>query len=58
MVGLVILDAIFVLAELLIDLSIIRLEHGHIAPQVRQGLLFSAQEISLYKDSHTVSHLK
>lgn len=34
-VCLVILDAIFVLAELLIDLSVIKLEHGHIAPQVR-----------------------
>ncbi|XP_026186374.1 voltage-gated hydrogen channel 1 [Mastacembelus armatus] len=33
-VCLVILDAIFVLAELLIDLSIINLEHGHIAPEV------------------------
>ncbi|XP_010879662.1 voltage-gated hydrogen channel 1 [Esox lucius] len=33
-VCLVILDAIFVLAELLIDLSIIKLEHGHVAPQV------------------------
>lgn len=33
-VCLVILDAFFVLAELLIDLSIIKLEHGHIAPQV------------------------
>lgn len=34
-VCLVILDAIFVLAEVLIDLSIIKLEHDHIAPQVR-----------------------
>lgn len=33
-VCLVILDAIFVLAEVLIDLSIIKLEHGHLAPQV------------------------
>ncbi|KAJ7999777.1 hypothetical protein DPEC_G00197950 [Dallia pectoralis] len=33
-VCLVILDAIFVLGELLIDLSIIKLEHGHIAPQI------------------------
>ncbi|XP_071776371.1 voltage-gated hydrogen channel 1 [Centroberyx gerrardi] len=33
-VCLVILDAFFVLAELLIDLSIIKLEHGHVAPQV------------------------
>uniref|UniRef100_A0A8C6SQT3 Voltage-gated hydrogen channel 1 n=1 Tax=Neogobius melanostomus TaxID=47308 RepID=A0A8C6SQT3_9GOBI len=33
-VCLVILDAIFVLAELLIDLSIIKLEHGHTAPEV------------------------
>lgn len=33
-VSLVILDAIFVLAELLIDLSVIKLEHGHIAPEV------------------------
>lgn len=33
-VCLVILDAVFVLAELLIDLSIIELEHGHIAPEV------------------------
>ncbi|KAG7281580.1 hypothetical protein CRUP_010055, partial [Coryphaenoides rupestris] len=33
-VCLVILDAIFVLAEVLIDLSIIKLEHDHIAPQV------------------------
>ncbi|KAM8909955.1 voltage-gated hydrogen channel 1 [Spinachia spinachia] len=33
-VCLVILDAIFVLAELLIDLSVIRLEHGHLAPEV------------------------
>ncbi|XP_047441628.1 voltage-gated hydrogen channel 1 isoform X2 [Mugil cephalus] len=33
-VCLVILDAIFVLAELLIDLAVIDLEHGHIAPEV------------------------
>ncbi|KAM6923610.1 voltage-gated hydrogen channel 1 [Xenentodon cancila] len=33
-VGLVVLDAFFVLAELLIDLSVIKLEHGHIAPEV------------------------
>ncbi|XP_041652781.1 voltage-gated hydrogen channel 1 [Cheilinus undulatus] len=33
-VCLVCLDAIFVLAELLIDLSVIKLEHGHIAPEV------------------------
>lgn len=33
-VCLVILDAIFVLAELLIDLAVIKLEHGHIAPEV------------------------
>ncbi|KAM9356612.1 voltage-gated hydrogen channel 1 [Symphorus nematophorus] len=31
---LVILDAFFVLAELLIDLSVIKLDHGHIAPEV------------------------
>lgn len=33
-VCLVILDACFVLAELLIDLSVIKLDHGHIAPEV------------------------
>ncbi|XP_061692090.1 voltage-gated hydrogen channel 1 isoform X2 [Syngnathoides biaculeatus] len=33
-VCLVVLDAIFVLAELLVDLSIIQLEHGHVAPEV------------------------
>ncbi|XP_058506419.1 voltage-gated hydrogen channel 1 [Solea solea] len=33
-VCLVVLDAIFVLAELLIDLSVIKLEHDHIAPEV------------------------
>ncbi|KAM9535651.1 voltage-gated hydrogen channel 1-like isoform 1-T4 [Salvelinus alpinus] len=33
-VCLVILDAFFVLGELLIDLSIIKLEHGHVAPRV------------------------
>uniref|UniRef100_UPI0037E9B28C voltage-gated hydrogen channel 1 n=1 Tax=Semicossyphus pulcher TaxID=241346 RepID=UPI0037E9B28C len=33
-VCLVILDAIFVLAELLIDLSVINLKHDHIAPEV------------------------
>ncbi|XP_049596449.1 voltage-gated hydrogen channel 1 isoform X2 [Syngnathus scovelli] len=33
-VCLVVLDAIFVLAELLIDLTIIQLEHGHVAPEV------------------------
>uniref|UniRef100_A0A3Q3VM73 Voltage-gated hydrogen channel 1 n=1 Tax=Mola mola TaxID=94237 RepID=A0A3Q3VM73_MOLML len=33
-VCLVILDAIFVLAELLIDLSVIKLEHDHLAPEV------------------------
>ncbi|XP_074529388.1 voltage-gated hydrogen channel 1 [Halichoeres trimaculatus] len=33
-VGLIILDAFFVLAELLIDLSVIKLEHGHIAPEI------------------------
>lgn len=31
-----ILDAVFVLAELLIDLSVIQLEHGHVAPEVRR----------------------
>lgn len=39
MVCLVILDAIFVLAELLIDLSVIKLEHDHIAPEVRDRLV-------------------
>nr|XP_020466910.1 voltage-gated hydrogen channel 1 isoform X2 [Monopterus albus]XP_020466911.1 voltage-gated hydrogen channel 1 isoform X2 [Monopterus albus]XP_020466912.1 voltage-gated hydrogen channel 1 isoform X2 [Monopterus albus] len=33
-VCLIILDAFFVLAELLIDLSVIKLEHNHVAPQV------------------------
>ena len=33
-VCLVILDAMFVLAELLIELSVIKLEHHHIAPEV------------------------
>lgn len=33
-VCLVVLDAFFVLAELLIDLSVIKLEHGHVAPEV------------------------
>ncbi|XP_054648467.1 voltage-gated hydrogen channel 1 [Dunckerocampus dactyliophorus] len=33
-VCLVVLDAIFVLAELLIDLAIIQVEHGHVAPEV------------------------
>ncbi|KAM9834827.1 voltage-gated hydrogen channel 1 isoform X1 [Syngnathus typhle] len=33
-VCLVVLDAIFVLAELLIDLTIIQLEHGHVASEV------------------------
>ncbi|XP_072252389.1 voltage-gated hydrogen channel 1 [Leuresthes tenuis] len=33
-VCLVILDAFFVLAELLIDLSVIKLEHDHIAPEI------------------------
>uniref|UniRef100_A0A1A7X1W1 Voltage-gated hydrogen channel 1 n=1 Tax=Iconisemion striatum TaxID=60296 RepID=A0A1A7X1W1_9TELE len=33
-VCLVILDAFFVLAELLIDLAVIKLEHGHVAPRV------------------------
>ncbi|XP_013880509.1 voltage-gated hydrogen channel 1 [Austrofundulus limnaeus] len=33
-VFLVVLDAFFVLAELLIDLSVIKLEHDHIAPEV------------------------
>lgn len=40
-VCLVILDAIFVLAELLIDLAIIKLEHGHIAPEVSSGRVHS-----------------
>ncbi|XP_020515171.2 voltage-gated hydrogen channel 1 [Labrus bergylta] len=31
---LIILDAFFVLAELLIDLSVIKLDHGHIVPEV------------------------
>lgn len=39
-VCLVILDAIFVLAELLIDLAVIKLEHGHIAPEASN---FSSQ---------------
>lgn len=34
-VCLVILDAIFVLVELLLDLSIIKLDHGNVAPEVR-----------------------
>ncbi|XP_038132894.1 voltage-gated hydrogen channel 1 [Cyprinodon tularosa] len=33
-VALVVLDAFFVMAELLIDLSVIKLDHGHIAPEV------------------------
>lgn len=33
-VCLVVLDAIFVLAELLIDLSVIKVEHDHLAPEV------------------------
>ncbi|XP_054879281.1 voltage-gated hydrogen channel 1 [Poeciliopsis prolifica] len=33
-VCLVILDALFVMAELLIDLSVIKLQHGHLAPEV------------------------
>lgn len=33
-VALVVLDAFFVLAELLIDLSVIKLDHGHVAPEV------------------------
>ncbi|KAM4732975.1 voltage-gated hydrogen channel 1 isoform 1-T2 [Anableps anableps] len=33
-VCLVILDALFVMLELLIDLSVIKLEHGHLAPEV------------------------
>ncbi|XP_069575022.1 voltage-gated hydrogen channel 1 [Brachyistius frenatus] len=33
-VCLVILDAIFVLAELLIDLAVIKLEHNHLAPEL------------------------
>ncbi|CAF91510.1 unnamed protein product, partial [Tetraodon nigroviridis] len=33
-VCLVILDAIFVLVELLLDLSIIKLDHGSVAPEV------------------------
>ncbi|XP_026214015.1 voltage-gated hydrogen channel 1 [Anabas testudineus] len=40
-VCLVILDAFFVLAELLIDLAIIKLEHGHIAPEVFHYLSLS-----------------
>lgn len=34
-VFLVVLDAFFVLAELLIDLTVIKLEHNHIIPEVR-----------------------
>ncbi|KAF6725525.1 Voltage-gated hydrogen channel 1 [Oryzias melastigma] len=33
-VALVVLDAFFVLAELLIDLSVIKLDHGHVAPEI------------------------
>ncbi|KAM3612063.1 uncharacterized protein V6R79_002099 [Siganus canaliculatus] len=33
-VCLVVLDALFVLAELLIDLAVIKLDHGHLAPEV------------------------
>ncbi|MEQ2169382.1 hypothetical protein GOODEAATRI_024685 [Goodea atripinnis] len=40
-VCLVILDAFFVMAELLIDLSVIKLEHGHIAPEVFHYLSLS-----------------
>lgn len=40
-VCLVILDAIFVLAELMIDLSIIKLDHGHLAPEVFHYLSLS-----------------
>ena len=32
---LVVLDAIFVMGEVLIDLAIIKLEHDHILPEVR-----------------------
>lgn len=45
-VCLVILDAIFVLAELLIDLSVIQLEHGHLAPEVRCKSFFYSCEVS------------
>ncbi|XP_029021138.1 voltage-gated hydrogen channel 1 [Betta splendens] len=40
-VCLVIMDAIFVLAELLIDLAVVKLEHGHIAPEVFHYLSLS-----------------
>lgn len=47
MVCLVILDAIFVLVELLIDLSVIKLEHGHIAPQVRDRFVHHGYNLDL-----------
>ncbi|CAL8340862.1 unnamed protein product [Lota lota] len=40
-VCLVVLDAMFVLGEVLIDLAIIKLEHGHIAPEVFHYLSLS-----------------
>lgn len=41
-----ILDAIFVLVELLLDLSIIKLDYGHVAPEVRHRFVCSVQTTS------------
>lgn len=46
MVCLVILDAIFVLVELLLDLSIIKLDHGNVVPEVRHRFVRSLQTTS------------
>lgn len=47
-VCLVILDAIFVLVELLLDLSIIKLEHGNVAPEVRHRFVRSPRTTSAF----------
>lgn len=47
-VCLVILDAIFVLVELLIDLSVIKLEPHHIAPEVRDRFVHLLTYLTTY----------
>lgn len=53
-----ILDAIFVLVELLLDLSIIKLDHGNVAPEVRHRfvcLLQTTSDLIIFPHKHFVA---
>lgn len=49
---LVVLDAFFVLAELLIDLSVIKLDHDHIVPEVRTDTDLPPHSLSSFIPTH------